>query len=372
MSTTGRPERSPADSVAAACRDAGLVRLVAAPDGDALAAMGVLGRAFAATDLAFQASVVATPDHDPGATDADCTVALGRPDVTADHALLADAAGAVSQQAYAVTSDLGDADPVLALAGAIAADRPATGQVHEDATASGVERRPGVAVPTDDVADGLAHSTLVHGPLSGDREAAEAALADLDSADDAERGRRVASLAALSVTGAADATPRAAEAVERICRPYVGGPFATVGGYADVLDALAVSQPGLGIALALGRADADDALAAWRDHAAAAHDGVREATVQRHDGLVVCRDVDGPLATVARLVRDFRSPEPVVLAGNGDDVVATTADETVDLAAVFADAGETTGAATGDTGATVRASVDDADAFVTAVREALG
>ncbi len=386
MSTTGRPERSPADSVAAACREAGLVRLVAAPTGDALAATGVLGRVLAANDVPFQASVAAAPDHEHGATDADCRIAFGRPDVEADHAILADADGAVSQQAYAVAGELGDADPVLALAGTIAADRPATGLVHEDATAAGVERRPGIAVPTDDLADGLAHSTLVHGPLSGDEEAAAEAVADLDVDDgdgtvgatgDEETGRRVASLAALSVTGTPDATSRAADAVERFCRPCVGGPFATVGGYADVLDALAVSRPGLGIALALGRADAEDARSAWRDHAEAAHRGVREVDLQRHDGLVVLRDVSGPLATVARLVRDFRSPEPVVLAVADEAaaadaaVVATSADETVDLAGVFAAAGETTDAATGGTGETARARVADADAFVAAVREAM-
>ncbi|TKX83439.1 exonuclease RecJ, partial [Halorubrum sp. SS5] len=138
---------------------------------------------------------------------------------------------------------------------------------------------------------------------------------------DADDRRRFASLVAVDAVDGDDASERAASAVERALRPYAtDGPFATVGGHADVLDALAREAPGTGVALALA-SDPDDslrksALDAWRRHGLAAHRALDAATVGRYDGCVVAR-VDAPeavLPTVARLVRDFRSPEPVAVA----------------------------------------------------------
>ncbi|MFB6160835.1 MAG: exonuclease RecJ, partial [Haloferacaceae archaeon] len=112
-----------------------------------------------------------------------------------------------------------------------------------------------------------------------------------------------------------------------------GGPFATLGGYADVLDAVAREAPGVGVALALGgRGDVDPreaALEAWRRHATAVHGHLRAATTARYDGAYVARVETatlGRLVTAAGLLRDFRSPEPVALAvADGGAAAAATA-----------------------------------------------
>ncbi|MFB6191956.1 MAG: hypothetical protein ABEI11_01400, partial [Haloarculaceae archaeon] len=252
------PDR--AASLAAVCRDAGFVRVVASPDGDALAALGLLAGALRDTGTPFQAAVSAFPGE--AGTEADATVALG---TAAGDASIAD--GPLAPVAYAAARELGgDPDPALALAGAIAAGERADGdEVDLGGAADGFDRAPGVAIPTvepdtdgdgatagdgEALADGLAHATLVHAPaLSGDPSAARESLATLSD----EAGRTVASLLACAAVDGAP--PRAAVAVERAVRPHVGGPFGTLGGYADVLDAVARERPGTAVALALGSAE---------------------------------------------------------------------------------------------------------------------
>lgn len=364
MSTTGRPNASaPAESLAAAVRDAGFVRLAGTADGDALAAVGVLGRALRATEVPFQASVRPVPEED--GTEADVVVGVG-----ADLGDVALTDGPLAITAFEAARDLGDdPDPLLALAGVVASGAtPGRDAPLFEAAEPRLDRRPGVALPVADLADGLAHSTLVHAGFSGDREAATAALADLelpaDVDDDAHR--RLASLVALSaVEGAPD---RAAEAVERALRPYEGGPFETLGGYADVLDACARVAPGTGVALALGH-DPEGPLDAWREHGQSAHAAVDEASTARHDGVFVVRaEGDAPLGTVARLVHGYRSPEPLVLvvaddeaAAHGEDAFDVLREAAADVGAVPAGRG-TAGHARG---------VEDADALVSALREAV-
>jgi hypothetical protein len=319
-----RPDAPDLDGLAARCREAGFVRLVAAPDGDSLAAAGLLARGL---ESPFQVSVTADPVDGTG-EETDLTVAVGR-----DGGDVALRSAPLSAAAYAVARELSGApDPVLALAGVVA-DGGEPGAHAGLLEATGAAREPGIGVPTGDVADGLAHSTLVHAPFSGDPEAAARALAGVD-----RNGRSVASAAVLSALGA-EATPRAAEAVERLLRPYTldgSAPFRTLAGYADVLSAVAREQPGTGVALALGYGDGrtgeadrsydarEPALAAWREHATRAHRAVREADVARHRGLVVAElPPRAPARTAARLLRDYRSPEPVV---------ATVTDETVAVA----------------------------------------
>ena len=375
MSTADRPDASAsvASDAAAACRDAGLVRLVGAADGDGLAAVGVLARALSAARIPFQASVARFPDPATG-TDADVTVTVGAAggDVALDST-------PASVPAFATARELAPdaAAPVLALAGAVAAGAvPGEDDVGllEAAREAGVERRPGLAVPVADVADGLAHSTLVHLPLSGDVDATSAALADVTGEESTPEARkRAASMVALrAVSGA---PTRAAYAVERALRPYSGGAFETVGGYADVLDAVARERPGTGVALALGHDAETAALSAWREHARAAHRAVREADTGRYDGALVVR-TDGPVGTVARLVRDYRSPEPVVLvlgrSERGYDRAAAAGDREVvpALRRAVADAGTV-----GGRGTSARARLTDPideGTFVSAFRGALG
>jgi len=318
MSTAGRPDaHAPSVSdVAGRLRDAAFVRLVAAGTGDGVAATGLLVRALEAAAVPYQLSVSPLPGGTDRATDADLTLAAGRPAADADLTIGTEGNGA-SRTAYSVAAELGgQPDLALALAGVVAAGGYPDGKLLERADDRGIKRRPGVAIPSTDHADGLAHSTLVHAGFSGDRAATAEGLgaAALPDTVDEDARRRTASLVALTVAGEAAATPRAATLVERVLRPLAGGPFETIGGYADVLDAVARSRPGLAVPLALGGVDSETALSAWRAHAESAHSGVRDATTKRYDGLFVARCADGvPVGTVARLLRDFRSPEPVVL-----------------------------------------------------------
>ncbi|PHQ37987.1 exonuclease RecJ [Halorubrum persicum] len=330
------------DALAGVLADAPFARLVATDDGDALAAAALLARALRAVGTPFQVRV--SRDPVPDARDDAVAVAVGAD--RGPHAIPGTRRPA-SADAFAIARALGDddPDPVVALAGVVAAGSvPGTdGSGDALAAAEGddrVRRRPGVALPTADVADGLAASTLVRTPYSGDGEAARAALAELglpaDIDDDAHR--RLASLVAVDVADADGASARAASAVERALRPYAtvgdAAPFETVGGYADVLDALAREAPGTGVALALD-ADPDTELRtatldAWRTHGLAAHRALDAATAARYDGCFVARvdlagddtgggdgaapDAAAVLPTVARLARDFRSPEPVAVA----------------------------------------------------------
>lgn len=378
---------APGASVAAACREAGLVRLVVTSDGDAVAATGVLARALSAAGIPFQASVDPFPGDALGdGTDADATVTVG---TTGGDAALAD--WPASPAAYTAARELAPdaANPTLALAGVLAAgatpgDDPTTlaedaataDRVREDARAAGCERRPGVGVPTADLADGLAHTTFAHTPDSGDAGAYRAALAERDlpaermpdTSDDADR--RLASLLVFDAVRSNEAPPRAADAVERALRPHAGGPFATVEGYADVLDAAARRAPGTGIALALGHDAREAALEVWREHAGAAHRAVDAADTSRYDGLLAVVTRTGPVETVAELVRDFRSPEPVVLVvGDGE---AAAAGDGVDVGGPLRAAAATDGTsrARGDT-AYARLDTSDPAGRIDAFREAM-
>ncbi|MFO7925716.1 hypothetical protein [Natronomonas sp.] len=302
MSAAGHPEEN-RSRVAAALTDAEFVRLVGTADGDALAAAGLVARGLDAAGVPYQASLAAVPDSP--ATDADCTVAIGHPAgdvVVVDDSLAVEAANIVTEFAPEAV------DPELALAGSICAGVEPSGRPLERAD---LDRRPGVAIPIGDPIEGLAGTTLLHASFSGDGRAVEDVLSTLDAPDD----RELASLVALSAIEGAP--PRAAEAVERALRPYVTDRFETLGGLADVLDALARTQPGTGIALALGHEVETAAIDAWRAHGQRAHTALREADTGRYDGVYVVRIDDASpalLGTVARLCFWYRSPEPIALA----------------------------------------------------------
>jgi len=339
--STARTADADADDVAAAVRDARFLRVLSRADGAALAASGVLARTCRDLGVPFQVRALADPDPTAVAGDDALTVTVG---ATGGDRSLVGGDRPAATTAAAAARDLGvDVDPTLALAGVVAA-----GHAPEEANvlleraedAGVVARRPGVGVPTADLADGLAHSTLLHASFSGDPGSAERAIADVEGVEradslDEDARRRVASLAALSVASDPEASARAPEAVERFLRPYgtPEGPFATLAGYADVLDAVARERPGTGVALALGHDARESALAAWRDHAAAAHALVRDAGFARYDGVLVghVERSEGPsstarLSTAARLIRDFRSPEPVALLVDGGHAAAASVD----------------------------------------------
>jgi len=399
MSTSGRTDDGPAPTasdVAADLREADFVRVLARADGDCLAAAGLLARALTERGVPYQVRVgrfgATVADHDPDSDSApdesagesgDTTVGVGL-DPAADTHIPADATPA-SVTAFDAAQDLGTSpNPVLALAGVVAAGHPAghlegageSAHVLEAARDAGVERRPGVGVPTDDLADGLAHSTLAHADYSGDTGAAQATLAELGLPADLDESahRRVASEVALAVAGGDTATDRAAEAVERALRPHVtpDGPFATVEGYADVLEAVARERPGTGVALALGHDANTDALDAWRTHAERAHEVLREGTTGRYDGLFALRTDEAPVETVARLLRDFRSPEPVALVVSESEAAAAAVED-FGVGAAIREAARAVGGSGGGTPTRGYAEFDpetDTKEFLSAFREA--
>jgi len=336
MSANGR---SAQPSVTPAVESAGFVRLVTSADGDGLAASGLLARALAVGGTPFQVTVGSTiaarTDRAQAASaDDELTLAIGA--VDADVPRLDGSDRPATLVALEIARALeATPDPVLALAGLVAAGvTPGAGESEwlleaaEDRKL--VDRRPGVAVPTADVADGLAHSTRVDGPWSGDVDAVGDALEELgiESSGDHSDGdhRAIASLVALEVVGTEDATTHAASAIARMLKPYETpeGHFETVGGYADVLEAAARVEPGTAVALAMGHDAREPALTAWRRHGRRAHEALESASTGRYDGLFVLGFEDGPVETVARLAAEFRSPEPAVLAiGSGETALVT-------------------------------------------------
>jgi hypothetical protein len=332
MATAGRSDSdAPADATAARLREAGFVRLTAAPTGDAVGAAALLAQGLVAADTPYQLSV-ALPSAADRATDADLTVGVGH--AVGDPAIALDGTGPTSQRAAAIAQTLGNSDPMLAAAGTIAA-----GASPDDTTASGNtdrpslavdESRPGVGTPPVSLVDGLAYSTLVHASFSGRPKRATDILAEAgkpvpDSA--ADHGRTVASLVALTVAEEAQ-TPTATVALKRFLRPLSGGPIETVAGLADVLDVLAEPSPGLAVALALGHAtDQEDRIFdAWQTAAKRVHEAVRSAELARYDGLVVAElKTSAPLAPTTRLLREYRSPEPVVAVSGASIAMAATA-----------------------------------------------
>ncbi|MCT9096389.1 exonuclease RecJ [Haloarchaeobius sp. HME9146] len=398
MSHSSRTADGPADAasdIAGALERASFVHVVARADGDAVAAAGLVARALGDVGTPFQVSVGRTVDartervvrneRDPETT----ALVVGSSESEAYHLDPDDEPASVA--AWRLAGELGGApDSVLALAGAVAAGvtpgAGATERLVDAAETSGrLVRRPGLAIPTEDVADGLAASTLVHAPFSGERAVADELVADLDldtpdetqgdaetQLDDDAR-RTLASLVAVETVGADDATTRAGDVLERALRPYTtpDGRFATVGGLADVLDCAAVGAPGTGVALALGHDVREGALDAWRETAHEAHEAVREATTHRYDGVFVARVDEAPVQVAARLVRDFRSPEPVALVV-GDDEAAAAAVDDRDLAGVAARTVTQTGGSADGTPRTAYATFEcETKQFITAFREAL-
>ena len=392
MSHTGRTTdggTQSASDIAADLASAPFVHLVPRADGDSLAAAGLVARALADDGTPFQVSVgrtVAERTERAGAVDDrdGRTLVVGDSDADAVHLDPADEPASVA--AWRLANDLGGApDAVLALAGAVAVGAVpgagATERLLDAAETTGrVVRRPGAVLPTDDPTD-VAHSTWLHGPFSAGVDATSAltdVAADLGSDPDESARRRFASLVAVETVTDTDATDRAGTAVGRGLRPYATPDSATasVGGLADVLSCTAACAPGTGIALALGHDVADAAIRTWRETATRAHEALATATTGRYDGLFVARvDDDAPAPVVARLLRDFRSPEPVALALADDEAAAAAVDDdTVDggVAGAMTRTVTRTGGASDGTATTGYATYEcETKEFIHAFREAL-
>jgi len=341
MSTEGRSAESA--SATNTLESAGFVRLLTRADGDALAASGLLASALDDSETPFQVTVAPTVAarskrvHRP-ASEGDVTVVVGTADAAdaADVIQLAAPDRPATLEAVDLVRDLDvTPDPVVALAGIVASGgEPGAGESEWLETAAReqglLEQRPGVAIPTADPVDGLAHSTRLHAPWSGDRDATREALADVVDGDhtdfDPDDHRAIASLVALDVVGADGATDAAAKTIGQALQPSVtpDGPFETLGGFADVLEATASAAPGTGVALAMGHDVRERAIEGWREYGRRAQVALRDGSTGRYDGLFVVGIDDGPVDAVARLAVAYRSPEPTVLAvGDGEAAIAT-------------------------------------------------
>lgn len=356
MATTGRSKVASEPDAASVLSGAEFVRVTVAPTGGSVAAAAMLAGACDERAVPFQVRVARSASASLDGDDATSHVTVGIDAESADASVTED----MANEAFALAREAGgDPNPVLAFAGAVADGGDPSSDVRE---AAGLDRRPGVGVPTADLAAGLAHSTLFQASFSGDEQAAGATLAELEfppELDESAR-RRLASVVALDATE--DASPRATDAVEAGLRPHAtpDSVFETVEGHADVLAALAWDAPGLGVAFALGAADRTDAVEAWRSHGRSAHETVRAAEPARHRGVVVVDATDSQ-PTVARLVRDYRAEEGAVLAvGDGDAALATT----------DANAGEVLPDSVG-TSRLAATETDDEDGLVETVRGAL-
>ncbi|QCS43179.1 exonuclease [Natrinema versiforme] len=342
MSTEGRSAEPV--SATSALESAGFVRLVTRADGDALAASGLLASALDERETPFQVTVGRTiaerSERARGPTnDGDVTVVVGAADAAAAESRVLELEATdrpAALEAVDLVRELGATpDPVLALAGLVASGGdPGAGEsewlLETARERDRLERRPGVAVPTADPIDGLAYSTRLRAPWSGDPDAAREAFSDADVGDpdalDADDHRTIGSLVALDAVGADDATDAAAETIGRALRPDAtpDAPFATLGGFADVLEALARTDPGTGTALVLGHDVREPALEAWRERGRRAHAALEAASTGRYDGLFVVGIDDGPVEAVAQVAAAARSPEPTVLVvSDGEAAIAT-------------------------------------------------
>lgn len=370
MSAAGHPADSTPSDLQAAVGEANFVRLVAAADADSVAAAALLADALGHREIPYQTSVTPLAQPAERATDADLLVGIGRSVTGCDLTIGFDDPAA--RTAHAVARELGAGDLPLALAGTVAAKGHPGEDLATVARQHGIERRPGVAVPTADLVEGLADSTLVHAPFSGG-DVEQTLGIEIPAEPTEEDRRRLASAVALSVAGDPDGTVRGSEAVEVLLRPLAGGPFGTIEGYADLLDAVAREQPGLAVALALGKLDDERALDCWRTHGARAHESIRAATTSRYDGLFVVQcDGDAPVGTVAELVADYRSPESVVLAVDPERAAVYTTDATTDLSDALDAATTAVGGTSATAGRRGRAEfTGDSTEFVAAFTEAV-
>lgn len=182
----------------------------------------------------------------------DAVAAIGLSDISVDPELDLNNAAPVIHELGA------NPDPTVTLTGLYATGTTLKEDTDlTDAAAdTGVETGPGVAVSTGDLTGGLVYPALIHASLSTDREHARAGPAKLSlpAELDADARRCVTSLIAIDTTSGGAAT-RAITTVKRVLGPETipSGPFETVGGFTNVLDATVRGSPGTVVALAFGR-----------------------------------------------------------------------------------------------------------------------
>lgn len=328
MASTGTASemRTPAD-LAESLHGADRVRVVGRADGDGLAAAALYGRALGS--LAVPRHISLSPNREAAAP------TLEANDVTVAPGLDEHEPGEQSAAlaAYETALELGtDPDPGLAVAGAVAANVEPHGPALDAAREAGMDTRPGLGIPTAELRTGLAYSTRFHAPFSGDPDSVASFLDEWDRSEpaDPDDRREVAAAVALDATAQAPGE-RAVSALEGVLAPRVApGPFETIEGFADVLNAAARFDPGAGLAALLGSVDRERLLAAWKQYGTQVHEAV--AALPKTDESTVTATVEdvSPI-DVARLGHAFRVPA---------DRLAVAGPEAIALAATDVDASE--------------------------------
>lgn len=349
MAATERPDRTDAHrELPGELANASFVELRVAPSVDALAGAGMLTAALEARGVPFHARV--DTGNDNGSSEAGAFLGTNEAPDGQIHIPHGEVAAATTQVAHAwETEDVAGLQDSAAVFGELRRDDRTTD---------------GLGVPLDDTVDGLAHSTLVHGPFSGDEEES-AAMYDRVDGDPVD----LASLVTLETIGGAG--PHAASALERFLAPIrtPDGPFATAAGTADVLDVLGEVNPGLGLALVCGQRDArKTAIRTWKRVATDIH-ARAESVSPASDAAIATLDSDVPApAALARVVRDYRTTAPATLVTGPDTIgIASSAVSTMTLASAVTE--HATSVVPRGNGRVSATRPDELDAIVSAIRE---
>lgn len=351
-----------ADELISALTATDFVTIDVTPDVDPIAATGMTIRALEYWSIPYHVRIRRWPTRTRDTAVDGVHIGFG----TVGQTISIDPAETpASQVVYRALTELDtEPDPIVAAAGLLGTDREPPDDIMSTAA---LDAEPGFATPTPDLADGLAHSTLLTGPFSGDIDRATA-MVDGVGTDDATDVVALSSLVAVEVA----TTPRAVTRIERVLKPHPipDRPATTVEGFADVLAATSREDPSTAIALAAGRDMFEQALTSWRSHARRTHAAIADASPARYDGLVIYRTESGPLETCARLLRDFVAAEPVVAAVDGDRAVLSTTDpDSIDIGRISAEFdGQVSWRRLSSTTTQLRAAGTDADGLVDVIR----
>ena len=302
MATTDREtDIQRGDDLASRIRSADMVAMSTSESAEAIAATGLLVGALQAIEHPFHVRVGRLPTVTY--VDRLTTVSVGEADPTADIVFPAP----VIDDVCGLVHDL-DQTPDSTLT---AVSRISWGVPH---TLSD-QRTPGIGL-VEELPDGLAHSTLVHGPWSS----------EANEITHEQNDRDLASEVVLETLAASPCQRRTGEALKQAVNPVPleEGPFSTIEGYADILGVLTDVDPGLALALVCGQLDRrEEALSTWRSAAQAIHKAIQDGPATQHDEIAVYRDVEAAPAMLARLAQQFSvNAETVIAIADGSVGVA--------------------------------------------------
>lgn len=219
----------------------------------------------------------------------------------------------------------------------------------------------------DDRPAGLGTTTLVHGPFSGSSSVADDWLSGLTD-DEPTTLRSAITLACLDAHG----TAGMARALEEFLTAHAtpAGPAATDRGTFDLLDVLAATHPGMGLAAACNHR-IDQAHVTWRRAAETVHERLSAAALEVKDAGVLRLDVaDGPLAPIARLGMILTDAAACLVMDGVTAAAAVTPDRQGQLSEAFQHVLQPM-IVHGDGRVSGRL-VDDRDAAATALTEVVG